>query len=98
MGKEKKLFIIEDTDKIDICLARLHQEEYARTICWANVDAFYHPDPDSQPAISNANIKILTDTEQSTVSKRQQQFTSLVRTFLEVERSKANLNLTRINI
>ena len=30
---ERKLFIIEDTDKMNICLARSHQGEYVRSIC-----------------------------------------------------------------
>ena len=82
---ERKLFIIEDMDKMNICLTGPHQKEYVCPICWTNVNAFYHPDPNSLPVIPNTNMKILTDMEQPTVRKRQQQFTSLERTSLEVK-------------
>ena len=82
---ERRTFILEDIDKLDICPDRPQQKEFVRALCWANVDAFYHSDPDNPPTIPNTKMRILTETEVPTVSRRQQQFTSLERTFLEVK-------------
>ena len=82
---ERREFIQGDIDKMDICPDRPQQKEYVRALCWANVDAFYHSDPDNPPTIPNTRMRILTETEVPTVSRRQQQFTLLERTFLEVK-------------
>jgi hypothetical protein len=72
-------FIIKDFGQLDINSKRPQQGEFIRALCWVNVDAFYHVDPENPPTVPNTEMRILTSTEEPAVSMKQQRCTPLER-------------------
>ena len=82
---ERRQTIIHDIDKIDICAERPKQRPYIRGLVWANIDAYYHVEEEDPPTIPDVEMRIFTNTDQPTISRRNQHFSPIERIFLDVK-------------
>ena len=83
--EERRKFILQDIEKIDICGDRPRQHRFVRAMVYANIDAFYHVDDNDAPLIPNLEMRIITKSDEPIVSRRNQRFSPVEQIFLDVK-------------